>query len=97
LASVTIVTPTYEYSREGNLYLNVDLAVIRPINIEGSPIPIPTPRAILSDKLIDEAVADVVEFPAGLDPSEPKIDVAREGKDWWLLAKISSQIVLVRL
>jgi hypothetical protein len=61
----------------------------------GIPIPIPLPRAILLEMSIDEA--DVVEFPARLDPSEPKTDVAREGKDWLVLAKISSQIVLVRL
>jgi hypothetical protein len=66
-------------------------------NTAGVPIPIPTPREILSERLNNEGVADVVEFPARLDPSEPKIDVAREDKDWPLLAKISSQIVLLRL
>ena len=90
------MTPTYVYSCDVNLYLNVDPAVIRASNTEGNPIPSPTPRAILSDKLNCEAATDVVEFPVTFNPSEPKTDVAREGKDRWLLAKISSQIVLLR-
>jgi hypothetical protein len=54
------------------------------MNSVGSPIPTPTPRASLLEALYDEADEGAVEleFPAGFGPSEPKTDVAREGKDW---------------
>lgn len=46
--------------------------------IAGRTAATPIPTLILSFKLINDAVADVVEFPAS---PEPKVDVAIEGND----------------
>jgi hypothetical protein len=71
--------------------------MIRINNSGGSPSPIPTPIATLSEVLCLEEHAGVVEVSVGVDPSGPKIDLARAGKDRLLLASISSQILWVRL